>query len=106
MNSPAELLKELRINRQGPAARKRRRWPIFLGAGIAVVVALVLLMGGRPVEVETAKARSAAEGGPASVLDASGYVTARRIATVSSKITGKMMIVTGAAWPSPEVTLM
>ena len=40
--------------------------------------------------METAKARSAAEGGPASVLDASGYVTARRIATVSSKITGKV----------------
>jgi RND family efflux transporter MFP subunit len=51
---------------------------------------MMLLMGGRPTEVETAVARSAAEGGPASVLDASGYVTARRIATVSSKITGKV----------------
>ena len=89
MNSSADLLKELRIDRR-PGAKKKRRWPIVLGAGTAIIVALVLLMGARPVEVETAKARSAAEGGPASVLDASGYVTARRIATVSSKITGKV----------------
>jgi len=90
MNSSADLLKELRIDRRPGAPRKKRRWPIFLGVGVAIIVALVMLMGMRPVEVETAKARSAAEGGPASVLDASGYVTARRIATVSSKITGKV----------------
>jgi hypothetical protein len=54
------------------------------------ILLVMMLMGGRPAEVETAVARSAAEGGPASVLDASGYVTARRIATVSSKITGKV----------------
>lgn len=89
MNSPADLLKELRIERR-PKAARRRRWPFVLGAGLAIVIALVLLAGSRPVEVETAVARSAAEGGPASVLDASGYVTARRIATVSSKITGKV----------------
>ena len=43
--------------------------------------------------VETVNPRSAAESGPASVLDASGYVTARRLATVSSKITGKVQSV-------------
>ena len=89
MPSSAELLNELRIDRR-PAARKRRRWPWVVG-GILLIVAIVLYFGSRrPVEVETAVARSAAEGGPASVLDASGYVTARRIATVSSKITGKV----------------
>src|SRR6185503_1655019 len=45
----------------------------------------------RPV-VRTAVARPAADaGGAASVLDASGYVTARRQATVSAKITGKVV---------------
>ena len=90
MNASTDLLKELRIDRRPGAVKKKRRWPIFLGASLAIIVAVVLLIGARPVEVETAKARSAAEGGPASVLDASGYVTARRIATVSSKITGKV----------------
>jgi RND family efflux transporter MFP subunit len=44
-----------------------------------------------PTTVRTATARAAAPaGGAASVLDASGYVTARRAATVSAKITGKV----------------
>jgi len=90
MNQSADLLRELRIDRRPGAAKPRRRWPWVVGGALLLVVALVMLMGGRPVEVETALARSAAEGGPASVLDASGYVTARRIATVSSKITGKV----------------
>src|SRR5688572_9409955 len=89
MSSSADLLKELRIERR-PGLKKRRRWPWIVG-GLSVLLGVsVVLMGGRPVEVETALARSAADGGPASVLDASGYVTARRIATVSSKITGKV----------------
>ena len=90
MNSPAHLLKELRIDRRGAAPKKRKRWPAIVGLLVVLVVVVFFLMGRRAVEVETAKARSAAEGGPASVLDASGYVTARRIATVSSKITGKV----------------
>src|SRR6478735_3801829 len=90
MNQSADLLRELRIDRRPGAAKPRRRWPWVVGGALLLVVVLVMLMGGRPVEVETALARSAAEGGPASVLDASGYVTARRIATVSSKITGKV----------------
>ncbi len=90
MNASSDLLKELRIDRRPGAAKKRRRWPIWLGAGAALVFVAMFLLGGRPVEVETAQARSAATSGPASVLDASGYVTARRIATVSSKITGKV----------------
>jgi RND family efflux transporter MFP subunit len=90
MNSSADLLKELRIERRPGLQPKRRRWPWLLGGAAVLLGLLVVFMGGRPVEVETAVARSAAEGGPTSVLDASGYVTARRIATVSSKITGKV----------------
>lgn len=45
----------------------------------------------RPVEVEVATVSERAAGRQAGVLDASGYVTARRRATVSSKITGKVI---------------
>jgi len=43
------------------------------------------------VEVHTALVRAVASTGPRTVLNASGYVTARRQATVSSKATGKMI---------------
>jgi len=71
------------------------------GALIAVVLLLVAVAGGlfywarrEPVvEIRTAEAavRSGAAGAPNAVLNASGYVTARRRATVSSKVTGKVM---------------
>jgi len=89
MDSPQDLLKQLHIDR-GPAKQRRRRWPL-VAAGVGVlVVAYFALSGLRPPTVETAVARPAVEMGNASVLDASGYITARRIATVSSKITGKV----------------
>jgi len=83
------MLRELRIDR-GRLGPKRRRWPWVLAALVAVGVLGAVLLGGRPQTVETGAARSAANDGPVSVLDASGYVTPRRIATVSSKITGKV----------------
>src|SRR5688500_9476731 len=66
------------------------------------VVLLVLLAGGgysayawlnreRPAEVEVVTVTERAAGTQASVLNASGYVTARRRATVSSKVTGKLI---------------
>ena len=45
----------------------------------------------RPIEVEIATVSSRQAGTQASVLNATGYVTARRRATVSSKITGKVV---------------
>lgn len=47
---------------------------------------------GKPLEVETAVAEPPAAAG--AVLNASGYVTARRIATVASKSTGQLVEVT------------
>src|SRR5215472_3876763 len=88
----AELLRELRIDRRAP--RRRRRWRVAallvalaLAAGSAVWVAGVR---SAPPTVQVAVARRAGEG-PGPVLDASGYVTARRQATVSAKITGKVV---------------
>lgn len=91
MNNSADLLKELRIERR-PAAKKPRprKWPIVAGLSAVLVGAFIVFGMNRPVAVETAPARDAADPANASVLDASGYIVARRIATVSSKITGKV----------------
>ena len=66
-----------------------------------IIVILLLIGGGyggfkfftreHPVEVEVASVTQRAAGTQAAVLNASGYVTARRRATVSSKITGKVV---------------
>ncbi|MEO7191854.1 MAG: efflux RND transporter periplasmic adaptor subunit [Vicinamibacterales bacterium] len=45
----------------------------------------------RPIEVQVTTVSARAAGTPAAVLNASGYVTARRRATVSSKVTGKVV---------------
>jgi RND family efflux transporter MFP subunit len=91
----SELLKQLRIDRDAPdeSSPSRRRLWIALGAGAAVLAALLAWFLGRerPVEVRVSPARAVAQSGAGtSVLDATGYVTARRQATVSAKITGKV----------------
>lgn len=79
-----------------PDAR-RRRGPSPLVVWLIVVacvciVALLLWTGlrNRPAVVSAARARPAREGA-AAVLNATGYVTPRRRATVSAKITGKIV---------------
>jgi RND family efflux transporter MFP subunit len=58
---------------------------------VAAIVAAWLMGREKPLEVGVAAARAMpATGSGASVLDATGYVTARRQATVSAKITGKV----------------
>lgn len=93
----ADLLKELRIEKhlreehgQGPG-----RWPWVVG-GVLLVVAIAalvawLVMGHRAIEVQTAQAQSpVANAAAGAVLQATGYVTARRQATVSAQITGTL----------------
>lgn len=90
MSRPEDLLRDLRIDRRpGQTPRRRRYWPWVLAA-IVALGGLWALAGDRPVAVETVSARSAAEAGPPVLLDASGFVTARRIATVSSRVTGRV----------------
>lgn len=98
MNAPLDRLDSLRLDPEdrAEAAGHNRRRPWWVIAAIlvpALALAAFLLLRPRPAEVVTAAAGapSGAPGRPASVLNASGYVTARRQATVSSKITGKVV---------------
>jgi RND family efflux transporter MFP subunit len=88
----AELLKELRIDRDGRPPRTRHRRLVIAAVAIVLAGAAGWMAYARfvPPTVKTATARSVAADTPGSVLDASGYVTARRQATVSAKITGKV----------------
>lgn len=95
MSQPADRLSELKIDRDTVNAGGRR-WllPVGMVCLLVVLGAGWMLLGNRDsnIEVSTEIARrppSAAVG--SSVLDASGYVTARREATVSSEVTGKVV---------------
>jgi RND family efflux transporter MFP subunit len=97
MDDNSALLGRLRIERGGDfqPAPKARIWPLALAAA-AVALGLVawfaLRTSGVPVHVAVARAVNATAAAQAgSVLDASGYVVARRQATVASKITAKMI---------------
>jgi RND family efflux transporter MFP subunit len=93
MTSPTPKLDDLRIER-GP--RPDSTWRILLVTIAIVVLVLATAVGWRltrptAVEVRTAMVREVTSAsGDRTVLNASGYVTARRDATVSSKITGKV----------------
>lgn len=94
MAEPSDRIHELKIDRNAaPAAARSGLW-LMLGLGLiaAVAVAWWVLAGtaGGTVLVETETVRKPAGAAAGSVLDASGYVTARRQATVSSEITGKV----------------
>ena len=94
MSELKDELSRLKIDRK-PERAGSGRWVKW--------IVLLLLLGGaavsgwqwsrreRPVEVEVATVTQRAAGIQAAVLNATGYVTARRRATISSKITGKVV---------------
>lgn len=91
--SNADLLAELKIDRNDQAGDDGRSltWLWVLIVVLLAAAAAWYFMRPQAPEVTIATARTAPSGVQASsVLDASGYVTARRIATVSSKVTGKV----------------
>jgi len=98
MDDKANLLNQLRIDRGGPDQGGGGRIWWIVGGGVAaiilVAVAWILLAGPSGIPVHAAMARAVTVEGAAgggSLLDASGYVVARRAATVSAKITGKVI---------------
>jgi RND family efflux transporter MFP subunit len=95
MDDKSALLGQLRINRNDePAGAGRGRlWLAGIGAVLIAGAALWLWLHptGMPIRVAVAQAVTQENAAAASILDASGYVVARRQATVASKITAKMM---------------
>ncbi|MFO1477327.1 MAG: efflux RND transporter periplasmic adaptor subunit [Verrucomicrobiota bacterium] len=94
MSDPKTPLEALRIERRPEQASRSNRPLAYV---LAVVVIVILLAGwfwlrqSAVPGVRSAEVRSAAtQGADRTVLNASGYVTARRAATVSSKVTGKV----------------
>ena len=82
----------LRIAR--PDVERKSRLPLILVIATIIVTAVVIAIaltrgGGKSVRVAPAKPIASQARG--AVLNASGYVTARRQATVSSKVTGKVV---------------
>ncbi len=93
MSDPKPSLNDLRIERGAAPAGKPWMWWVLAALVLLGVAAFSAwrLRGARAVPVRTAAAREAgASATERTVLNASGYVTARRQATVSSKVTGKV----------------
>lgn len=94
MSVPKADLAELRIQRGNEDANHSAgwRWFFILFFLFLLAAATWWFLRGRPVPVRTQPARAVpSEAGLRTVLNASGYVVARRQATVSSKITGKVV---------------
>src|SRR5271166_4590554 len=97
MEDKSALLNQLRLDRSGESSPSGKG-KIWIGAAAAILAAAALAAWWwtRPgaVPVHVASAQAIGGDGPAaagSILDASGYVVARRQATVASKITAKMV---------------
>lgn len=93
MADASERISQLKIDRSAPVVSSRR-WllpAIVLAIVVVVIAGWFISLGATPVLVTTDVARKPPSAAAASsVLDASGYVVARRQATVSSKVTGKV----------------
>jgi len=93
MSHDKQTLDQLKIHRPATTPRRnvagRAGWALVVLAVIAAVIWFFL----RPkaIEVRTGIAQAVKTEGPRTLLNASGYVTARRQATVSSKATGRVL---------------
>jgi HlyD family secretion protein len=95
MSPPKPTLDDLRIERSAKPDRPVRIWPIVISIAALIIAGVAVWWLNRPkaIAVRTVLARetgSSSSSVDRTVLNASGYVTARRAATVSSKVTGKV----------------
>lgn len=96
MTDLSKDLASLRIQREDRGGGRGR-----IGLVVAVVIIVLIAAGGgwywstvvhaASVKVAPVTAKAGGPSAPSTVLNASGYVVARREATVSSKVTGKVM---------------
>src|SRR6266571_917809 len=93
MSPDKQTLDELRIDRRPEPKSRPTPWLAVLGLAAIAAVAGTVWWLNRPkaAVVRTILVQETASGGQKTVLNASGYVTARRQATVSSKVTGKVV---------------
>jgi HlyD family secretion protein len=93
----SDTLGSLRIDRSvTPASGSGRTilaWVIGVTLAVGVAIGLWFWLGGKTVEVNTVLAEEESSGPSLgnSVLNASGYVVARRMSTVASKVTGRVL---------------
>jgi RND family efflux transporter MFP subunit len=95
----SDTLGSLRIDRSvqpsggAGAGRKIAVWIIAVLVIAGVGVGLWMWLGGKTIEVTTVVAEETSSGPSLgnSVLNASGYVVARRMSTVASKVTGRVL---------------
>lgn len=83
----------LRIAPEDKEARSMGKWlVVILGTVLSALAAgaVYFLLAGRGPVITVAVAEQISRGGERTVLDASGYVTPRRRATISAKITGQV----------------
>ena len=99
MSFDQNALESLRIERapdapepSGGESSSIYKWLIAIVLLLAIAAAAYALLRDRSIEVETVTAVATSGGAPGAtaVLNASGYVVARRQATVSAKVTGKI----------------
>jgi len=94
MADPSDRISKLKIDRSADKTASRGRLLPAIGIAAVAVVAIWLIVlrpgsSGVLIEIEVAR-KPPSVAAANSVLDASGYVVARRQATVSSKVTGKV----------------
>jgi HlyD family secretion protein len=100
MNAKISQLENLKIDRNATAGNENPKWiwPLSLVATAALfTVGIWLFVGAEgespnaAMQIDAAPTQATVVAPPASMLDASGYVVARRQATVSSKIQGRLL---------------
>jgi RND family efflux transporter MFP subunit len=86
-------LSALRIDEGARKPRGGPKWPRWVAAAVGLVLlisAAVYAVRGRTPLVEVTAAQAPSAGGEVALLNASGYVTPRRRATVAAKITARV----------------
>ncbi|MEI6126048.1 MAG: efflux RND transporter periplasmic adaptor subunit [Pseudomonadota bacterium] len=85
-------LSALKIDHRARTAPDRGRWAIVSIAGILIAGAVLFgfIFKNKKITVEAAPARAVISSEGVAMLNASGYVTPRRRATIAAKITGRV----------------